>query len=104
MGHFQAHLVTPPMNTSRPADGLLHCRLLPMTGSPYNGIAYCEQFPRNSSLWGNATAAADAAAADVNSTFQYWAQVGKTDVPDSRFDNIGWALITVFQIITTENW
>jgi hypothetical protein len=67
-------------------------------------MAYCEQFPRNSSHWGNATAAALAAAADPDSTFQYWAQVGKAAIPNARFDNIGWALITVFQIITTENW
>jgi hypothetical protein len=25
-------------------------------------------------------------------------------VPDSRFDNIGWALLTAFQLVTTENW
>jgi hypothetical protein len=25
-------------------------------------------------------------------------------VPDSRFDNIGWALLTTFQLVTTENW
>lgn len=72
-------------------------------GSPYNDLAYCEQFPRNSSYWGNTTAAAEAAAAAPAGTFQYWAQVGKAVVPDSRFDNIGWALVTVFQIITTEN-
>jgi hypothetical protein len=45
-----------------------------------------------------------AAAAAPARTFQYWAQVGKAAVPDSRFDNIGLALVTVFQIITTENW
>lgn len=61
-------------------------------GSPYNGMAYCEQFPRG------ATAAQPAVA------LEYRAQVGKAVVPDSRFDNIGWALITVFQIVTTENW
>jgi hypothetical protein len=32
------------------------------------------------------------------------AQVGKASVPDSRFDNIGWALLTSFQLVTTENW
>jgi hypothetical protein len=32
------------------------------------------------------------------------AQVGKATVPDSRFDNIGWALLTTFQLVTTENW
>ena len=73
-------------------------------GSPYNNMAYCEQFPRNISYWGNATAAALAAAAAPEGTFQYWAQTGKAVVPDSRFDNIGWAAITIFQVITTENW
>lgn len=74
------------------------------SGSPYNGLAYCEQFPREVSSQGNATAAMLAAAAAPARTFQYWAQVGKAAVPDSRFDNIGLALVTVFQIITTENW
>jgi hypothetical protein len=67
-------------------------------------MAYCEQFPRSSSYWGNATAASLAAAGAPAGSFQYWAQVGKAAVPDSRFDNIGWSLISVFQIITTENW
>lgn len=25
-------------------------------------------------------------------------------MPDSRFDNIGWALLTTFQLVTAENW
>jgi hypothetical protein len=67
-------------------------------------MGYCEQFPREASSQGNVTAATLAAATAPAGTFQYWAQVGKADVPDSRFDNIGHALVTVFQIITTENW
>jgi hypothetical protein len=66
-------------------------------------MAYCVAFPHDSTNWGNATAVALAAAEDP-AGLQYWAQVGKAVVPNSRFDNIGWALITVFQIITTENW
>ncbi len=31
-------------------------------------------------------------------------QVGKAEVPRSRFDSIGWAMLTVFQLLTTENW
>jgi len=77
---------------------------LAFPGSPYNDMAYCEQFPRNSSFWGNATAASQAAAAAPDDALQYWAQVGKAVVPESRFDNVGWAVLTVFQCITTENW
>lgn len=69
-----------------------------LVGSPYNGQAFCEQFPRNSSYLGNATAAVTADISAPAGTFQYWAQVGKAVVPDSRFDNIGWSLLTVFQV------
>jgi hypothetical protein len=31
-------------------------------------------------------------------------QVGKSDVPRSNFDNIGWALLSVFQLLTGEDW
>lgn len=32
------------------------------------------------------------------------AQVGKSQVPRSNFDNMGWAMLTVFQLLTGENW
>eukprot|EP00878_Enallax_costatus_P022732 GHUV01024136.1.p1 GENE.GHUV01024136.1~~GHUV01024136.1.p1 ORF type:complete len:288 (+),score=71.07 GHUV01024136.1:685-1548(+) len=91
-----ANLRTGCRHAAKPA-----CKLL---GSPYNSQAYCEQFPRNSTYWRNASAAAAADAISPAGTYQYWAQVGKAQVPDSRFDNIGWAALTVFQIVTTENW
>lgn len=69
-------------------------------GSPYNHQAYCEQFPRNSSVWGDAVAARAAETSALPGTYQYWAQVGKAEVPGSNFDNIGWALLTVFQVST----
>ncbi|KAF6257951.1 Ion transport protein-domain-containing protein [Scenedesmus sp. NREL 46B-D3] len=81
-------------------------------GSPYNGLAWCERFPRTDSLAADAATdhpgasavepLADPAAS--SEAYSYWAQVGKASVPDSRFDNIGWALLTTFQLVTTENW
>ncbi|KAG2451635.1 hypothetical protein HYH02_003415 [Chlamydomonas schloesseri] len=74
------------------------------TGSNYNDLAYCERFCANDQA---------AAAADVNSTSpevaaaggcEYLAQVGKPDVPRANFDNIFWALFSVFQVLTGENW
>jgi hypothetical protein len=38
------------------------------------------------------------------SDYQYWAQVGAASVSRTRFDNIGWSLLAVFQILTLENW
>jgi hypothetical protein len=61
---------------------------LDVPGSPYNELAFCQAFPRG----GN------------SSSTQYWAQVGPADTPVGNFDNIGWSLLTIFTIFTTENW
>lgn len=42
-------------------------------GSPYNGMAYCEQFPRG---------------ATAIEPFSYWAQVGDATVPRANYDNL----------------
>ncbi len=57
--------------------------------SPYNGLGFCQAFPRVST--GSAST-------------QYWAQVGPAETPVGNFDSIGWSLLTVFTIFTTENW
>lgn len=68
-------------------------------GSPYNNLAYCESFPRGIVISSNSS---NSSAAVIDE--QYWAQVGKPSASTSNFDNIGWALLTIFQILTTENW
>ena len=57
-----------------------------ITGSPYNDMAYCEEFD-----------------AEVLS-HQFWAQVGSAYVPRHNFDTFFWAFLTAFQILTGENW
>ena len=73
----------------------LPCQPLLLAGSPYNDMAYCEQFPRVPSSSSNDSGVPAP---------EYWGQVGKSNVPRSNFDNIGWALFTVFQVLTAENW
>ncbi|MEW5312152.1 MAG: hypothetical protein WDW38_003800 [Sanguina aurantia] len=60
-------------------------------GSPYNGRAYCERFPRQ--LDGNSS-----------ETLTYLAQVGKPDVPRSNFDDIFNGLISTFTVLTVDTW
>jgi len=36
--------------------------------------------------------------------FEYFAKLGQPYIPRHNFDNIGWSLITIFQILTGENW
>jgi hypothetical protein len=59
-------------------------------GSPYNGFAYCQRFPRSS--------------ADPGQAPQHWAQVGGAQVPVGNFDSIGWSMLSVFTLFTGENW
>ncbi|CAG9459996.1 unnamed protein product [Pedinophyceae sp. YPF-701] len=54
-------------------------------GSAYNGRAYCEAFT------------------DGVST-EYLAQTGDAEVARHNFDNIYWSVLTIFQILTGENW
>eukprot|EP00803_Ostreobium_quekettii_P004183 evm.model.scf_87.8 EVM.evm.TU.scf_87.8 scf_87:120717-129538(-) len=58
-------------------------------GSPYNDRGLCERFPRSGG---------DPA------SVQYLAQVGKSTVSRHNFDTIYWSVITIFQILTGENW
>lgn len=75
-------------------------------GSPYNGLAYCESFPRGAAASNTTDASTNGSSASpTNSTpTEYWAQVGRAAVSRSNFDNIGWSLLTVFQVLTMENW
>lgn len=59
-------------------------------------MAYCEAFPRGAN--------ASAGAGGAQPPTVHYAQVGPQAVPRSNFDSIGWALLTVFQILTLEDW
>lgn len=86
-----------------------------LPGSPYNGLAYCERFPRSgarNSSGGN-TSQSNSGARSGGSTgsggagggnVQHWAQVGAAAVSRSNFDSIGASLLSIFQILTLENW
>ena len=58
---------------------------LAVPGSKYGGQAYCQD-------WCDPT----------SGKCEHLAAVGQPDLPDSNFDNFGWALLAVFQIITSE--
>lgn len=58
-------------------------------GSPYNDLAYCEKFPRDSQNEDEGV---------------YLANVGKSTVSRHNFDTMLWSTITVFQILTGEDW
>lgn len=62
---------------------------IPVHESVYNNQGFCEEFPREGSE-------------DIPS--EYWAQVGPALVPRHNFDDFFWAFLTVFQILTGENW
>jgi Gpi18-like mannosyltransferase len=66
-------------------------------------MAFCEQFPRQLGNSSTSSTISDSVSSRATET-EYWAQVGKSHVPRSNFDNIGWALFTVFQVLTAENW
>eukprot|EP00210_Caulerpa_lentillifera_P004014 g3829.t1 len=57
--------------------------------SVYNHQGYCEEFPREAS---------------ESTTPEFWAQVGPAIVPRHNFDDFFMASLTVFQILTGENW
>eukprot|EP00798_Chlamydomonas_sp_ICE-L_P001589 gene1589-32977_t len=63
--------------------------------SPYGGQGYCEEFPAQP---------ADGGQLPSDTVYQYWAQVGKPLRPDSNFDDIFQAMVTVFQLLTLDNW
>jgi hypothetical protein len=81
------------------------CCLLVPSGSPYNGKAYCEPFPALPAGGGSqGTHVAGASSAEATKGATYLAQVGHATVSRANFDNIGWALLAVFQILTVENF
>eukprot|EP00798_Chlamydomonas_sp_ICE-L_P013416 gene13416-19269_t len=53
-----------------------------VSGSPYGGMAYCEAFPRQPS---------DGSSLPAGTEYSYYAQVGK-------------AMVTIFQLLTLDNW
>eukprot|EP00892_Ulva_mutabilis_P001295 jgi/Ulvmu1/11166/UM072_0002.1 len=57
-------------------------------GSPYNDRAFCERFPRHPGA----------------APLEYWAQAGHSNTARHNFDNIYSSIITIFQILTGENW
>ncbi|GFR46010.1 hypothetical protein Agub_g7488 [Astrephomene gubernaculifera] len=81
-------------------------------GSFFNDLAYCQRFCATqqdadaaaATAAGNATAATAAGAAATAGDCEYLAMVGKSQVPRANFDGILWALYTVFQLLTGENW
>jgi hypothetical protein len=75
------------------------CSCTQVDGSPYGNHAYCEEFPRSSSqAYADMLAAAGGNTTTTAMSLQYWAQVGKPDVPRSNFDDIFQAFVTVFQV------
>lgn len=63
---------------------------IPLVGSPYNDMAFCERFPRHIS--------ADADPETVS--WEYFAQAGHSNIARHNFDNIYNSIITIFQILT----
>lgn len=73
-----------------PCNASLALEWYPVLGSPYGGMAYCEQFPRGS---------------DSNDTgVQYWAQVGQPTTYMPCYDNMYQAMLSIFIILTGDNW
>ena len=67
---------------------------LDVEGSKYNEMAQCLQYPAGSeelTCW-------------ADSGVECWAKVGWSHVARHNFDNIYWSVITIFQILTGENW
>lgn len=58
-------------------------------GSPYNDLAFCEKFSR---------------VMENEDEAVYLAHVGKSSVSRHNFDTMLWSIITVFQILTGEDW
>ena len=66
---------------------------LDVEGSKYNELAQCLQYPPG-----------DEATFWQEDGVECWAKVGWSDVARHNFDNIYWSVITIFQILTGENW
>lgn len=97
-----------------------------LDGSPYGNRAYCERFPRDgngSTVSSTADSTVGSTPGSVDGTLgstlsggtvavgngtgatpgllqvEYWAQVGKADVPRANYDTMFHAFVTVFQVI-----
>ena len=66
---------------------------LDVEGSKYNELAQCLQYPPS-----------DVATCWLEDGVECWAKVGWSHVARHNFDNIYWSVITIFQILTGENW
>jgi hypothetical protein len=103
-----SHAVCPPgMNKNEPCveeGGCYHCPAhrdcylscsevewgswIDVPGSPYNGKAFCERFPRG--------------ALQAEEQWQFLAQTGKSNVLRHNFDTVFSSIVTIFQILTGE--
>mmetsp|Transcript_58370 Transcript_58370/g.186060 ORF Transcript_58370/g.186060 Transcript_58370/m.186060 type:complete len:1610 (+) Transcript_58370:485-5314(+) len=69
-------------------------------GSVYNNLALCESFPQES---GGKSASEIMADLGMDAPV-FYQMVGAVEVSRHNFDNIFWSIITIFQILTGENW
>ncbi|KAG1653438.1 hypothetical protein FOA52_010471 [Chlamydomonas sp. UWO 241] len=70
-------------------DQTLELQWYEVDGSPYGDQAYCEVFPRTPV---------------VGMVPTYWAQVGQAATLTANYDSIGGAIITVFVLLTADNY
>lgn len=78
---------------------------IPAPGSPYNGHAFCERFPRadaslSSPLGWEFEGEGDEGSLPQAYEWTFLAQAGKSSVSRHNFDNIFTSVVTIFQILT----
>lgn len=78
-----------------PCDLATVGKWIPAAGSKFNDLAYCQRF---------CSSASSAQGVNGTAVCETLAMVGKADVPRSTFDSIFWAMLTIFQLLTGENW
>ena len=77
-----------------PCNASVAFQWFPFPDSPYGGLAYCESFPRSPAY----------SVALNNTGFQFWAQVGKPVIYMPMYDNIYQAMLSIFVMLTADNW
>ena len=75
-----------------PCNDSLALQWFPVLGSPYGGMAYCEQF------------SGQPVASGGKSVVQYWAQVGEPVTYLPCYDDMYQSMLSVFIILTGDNW